>query len=45
MGGPVLWEWGVEPLWLLPAEQGWQGELGLPLLLVSSLRVLIAVYI
>ena len=29
--------------WLLPAELGWRGILGLPLLLVSSLRVLIAV--
>ena len=29
--------------WLLPAELGRQGVLGLPLLLVSSLRVLIAV--
>ena len=31
--------------WLLPAELGWRGVLGLPLLLVSSLRVLIAVSI
>ena len=29
--------------WLLPAELGWRGVLGLPLLLVSILRVLIAV--
>ena len=29
--------------WLLPAELGQRGVLGLPLLLVSSLRVLIAV--
>ena len=29
--------------WLLSAELGWRGVLGLPLLLVSSLRVLIAV--
>ena len=29
--------------WLLPAELGWRGVLGLPLLLVSSLRVLIVV--
>ena len=29
--------------WLLPAELGWQGVLGLPLLLVSILRVLIVV--
>ena len=27
--------------WLLPAELGWRGVLGLPLLLVSRLRVLI----
>ena len=32
-------------LWLLPAELGWQWVLGFPLLLVSSLRVLIAVSI
>ena len=31
--------------WLLPAELGRRGVLGLPLLLVSSLRVLIAVSI
>ena len=31
--------------WLLPAELGWRGVLGLPLLLVSRLRVLIAVSI
>ena len=31
--------------WLLPAELGWWGVLGLPLLPVSSLRVLIAVSI
>ena len=31
--------------WLLPAELGWRGVLDLPLLLVSSLRVLIAVSI
>ena len=31
--------------WLLPAQMGWRGVLGLPLLLVSSLRVLIAVSI
>ena len=31
--------------WLLPAELGWRGVLRLPLLLVSSLRVLIAVSI
>ena len=30
--------------WLLPAELGQRGVLGLPLLLVSSLRVLIVVY-
>ena len=30
--------------WLLPAELGWRRVLGLPLLLVSSLRVLIAVF-
>ena len=29
--------------WLLPAELGWRGVLGLPVLLVSILRVLIAV--
>ena len=29
--------------WLLPGELGWRGVLGLPLLLVSSLRVLIVV--
>ena len=29
--------------WLLPAELGWRGVLGLPLLLVSILRVLTAV--
>ena len=28
--------------WLLPADLGWRGVLGLPLLLVSILRVLIA---
>ena len=28
--------------WLLPAELGWRGVLGLPLLLVLGLRVLIA---
>ena len=32
-------------LWLHPAELGWGGALGLPLLLVSSLRVLIVVSI
>ena len=31
--------------WLLPAELGWQGALGHPLLLVSGLRVLIVVSI
>ena len=30
----------LRSLWLLPAEMGWQGALGLPLLLVSGLRVL-----
>ena len=37
IGGPILW--------LLPAELGRRGVLGLPLLLVSGLRVLIAVSI
>ena len=31
------------PFWLLPAELGWRGVLGLPVLLVSIFRVLIAV--
>ena len=35
----------LRSLWLLPAELGWGGALGLPFLLVSSLRVLIAVSI
>ena len=35
--------WVLRSLQLFPAELGWQGALGLPLLLVSSLRVLIAV--
>ena len=35
----------LSSLWLLPAEVGQWGPLGLPLLLVSSLRVLIAVSI
>ena len=33
----------LRSLWLLPAELGWRGTLDFPLLLVSSLRVLIAV--
>ena len=33
----------LRSFWLLPAELGWRGVLGLPLLLVSILRVLIAV--
>ena len=35
----------LRSLWLLPVELGQQGALGLPLLLVSNLRVLIAVSI
>ena len=34
---------GSRSFWLLPAELGWWGVLGLPLLLVSILRVLIVV--
>ena len=46
MGGPVLWEQGHRSLsGLLPAELGWGGALGLPLLPVSGLRVLIVVSI
>ena len=33
----------LRSFWLLPAELGWREVLGLPLLLVSILRVLIAV--
>ena len=33
----------LRSFWLLPAELGWRGVLGLPVLLVSILRVLIAV--
>ena len=33
----------LRSLWLLPAELGWRGTLGLSLLLVLSLRVLIVV--
>ena len=45
-GGPNSLGIGVSrSLWLLPAELRWRGPLGLPLLLVSSLRVLIVVTI
>ena len=46
MGGPILWEQGRQGLsGYFLAELGWREVLGLPLLLASSLRVLIAVSI
>ena len=35
----------LRSFWILRAELGWRGVLGLPLLLVSSLRVLIEMFI